>query len=101
MHTLNTTLEQFDEKAKRLFTHEGLCSLVDYPPHAQELDADFVKKFIINSHIDFLESLVARLDGELEIIEDSDFYIGWNDQIDHQITYIRSLITSSRELLTK
>lgn len=59
----NTMQERFEEKAKKLFTQNGLSVLLDYPPHEMVLDEQSVIDFI-QSEID-----LAVAKREKEIVE--------------------------------
>jgi hypothetical protein len=45
-HDIEEIVKEFEEKAKKLFTHGGLCDVLDYPPHEQVLDEKEVAEFI-------------------------------------------------------
>lgn len=95
MHTPQETLKRFDEK----FPHK-LGEVIDDFGSTVKND---IRQFQIQSHIEFLESEVERLASKIEPVgyDYDDRARGYNQAIEDQITHLTSLITSSRELLTK
>jgi len=70
MKTNAAIVQEFREKSRKLITHDGLCVLLDYPPHESVLDEKSVEDFWL-THLNAKDALIekARQEGRDEAVK--------------------------------